>query len=213
MENLSYAVLDHDRSPESREYLDEFARSRYFREQPADHRLRRHGAARLRSGELKFAIEVPPGFGRDLRRRRRQEVGLWLDGAMPFRADTSRGYVEGAHQVYLNALTRTDPGRWGQRPPVDLAVRYRYNQAFKSINAMVPGVIMLLLMMIPTMMTAVGVVREKEVGSIVNLYVTPVTRLEFLLGKQPYSISHPTFRRTSCGTGVPQSSSSWTPPP
>jgi ribosome-dependent ATPase len=186
VENLAYAALDHDRSPESREYLDEFARSRYFREQPPiiDYaELER----RLRSNELKFAIEVPPGFGRDLRRGRRPEVGLWLDGAMPFRADTSRGYVEGAHQVYLNALTRTDPGRWGQRPPVDMAVRFRYNQAFKSIYAMVPGVIMLLLMLIPAMMTAVGVVREKEVGSIVNLYVTPVTKLEFLLGKQlPY---------------------------
>ena len=63
----------------------------------------------------------------------------------------------------------------------------RYNQAFKSIYAIVPGVIMLLLILIPAMMTAVGVVREKEVGSITNLYVTPVTGLEFLLGKQlPY---------------------------
>ena len=89
--------------------------------------------------------------------------------------------------MYLNALTRTDPGRWGQRPAVDLAVRYRYNQAFKSIYAILPGVIMLLLMLIPAMMTAVGVVREKEVGSITNLYVTPVTGIEFLLGKQlPY---------------------------
>jgi len=186
VENLAYAALDHDRSPESREYLDQFARSRYFREQPPllDYAEMER---RLRSGELKFAIEVSPGFGRDLRRGWRPEVGLWLDGAMPFRADTCRGYVEGAHQVYLNAVSRTDPGRWGQRPQVDLAVRYRYNQAFKSINAMVPGVIMLLLMLIPTMMTAVGVVREKEVGSIVNLYVTPVTGLEFLLGKQlPY---------------------------
>ena len=144
---------------------------------------------RLRSGELKFAIEVPPGFGRNLRRGWRPEVGLWLDGSMPFRADTSRGYVEGVHQVYLNSLTRTDPGRWGQRPPVELAVRFRYNQAFKSIYAIVPGMIMLLLMLIPAMMTAVGVVREKEVGSITNLYVTPVTGLEFLLGKQlPYVV-------------------------
>jgi len=110
VENMSYAALDRDRSPESREYLDQFVHSRYFREQPPlfdQAELER----RLRSGELKFAIEVPPGFGRDLRRRRRPEVGLWLDGAMPFRADTIRSYVAGAHQVYLNALTRTDPGR------------------------------------------------------------------------------------------------------
>jgi len=193
VEKLTYAVLDDDRSPESREYLDQFASSRYFREQRplADYNdLER----RIRSGELKFAIEVPPEFGRNLRRGWRPEVGLWLDGAMPFRADATRSYAEGVHQAYLSALSRTDPGRWGQRPPVDMAVRYRYNQAFESINAMVPGVLMLLLMLIPAMMTALAVVREKEVGSIVNLYVTPVTGVEFLAGKQlpyprPWSIS------------------------
>jgi ribosome-dependent ATPase len=59
----------------------------------------------------------------------------------------------------------------------------------KSLPAMVPAVIPLLLMMIPAMLTALAVVREKELGSILNLYVTPVTRTEFLLGKQlPYVV-------------------------
>jgi ribosome-dependent ATPase len=71
--------------------------------------------------------------------------------------------------------------------PVNIEMRYRYNQAFKSVYSTIPGVIMLILMLIPAMLTAVGVVREKEVGSIVNFRATPVTRLEFLLGKQaPY---------------------------
>ena len=67
------------------------------------------------------------------------------------------------------------------------AARYRYNQDFESFNAMVPGTIAILLVLVPAMLTALGVVREKELGSITNLYVTPMTRLEFLLGKQlPY---------------------------
>ena len=66
-------------------------------------------------------------------------------------------------------------------------MRYRYNQDFQSLYAMVPAIIPLLLMFVPAILTALGVVREKELGSITNLYVTPVTRLEFLLGKQlPY---------------------------
>jgi ribosome-dependent ATPase len=70
---------------------------------------------------------------------------------------------------------------------VTLQVRYRYNQDFRSLDAMVPGTIPLLLLFVPAILTAVAVVREKELGSITNLYVTPVTRLEFLLGKQlPY---------------------------
>lgn len=71
--------------------------------------------------------------------------------------------------------------------PATLEVRYRYNQAFQSVDAMVPAVIGLLLIFIPAVLTALGVVTEKELGSITNLYVTPVTKLEFLLGKQiPY---------------------------
>ncbi len=186
VENLSYAVLDRDRSPQSRAYLENFAGSRYFSERSplSDHAELEQ---RLRSGELKLAIEIPPRFGRDLKRGRQTEVGVWIDGASPFRADTSRGYIEGVHQQYLDKLRRLDPR--GQSPPIaDIEVRYRYNQAFKSVYAIVPGVTMLLLIFIPAMMTAVGVAREKEMGSITNLYATPVTGTEFLLGKQlPYA--------------------------
>ena len=187
VEHLSYAVLDRDRSPESRAYLEQFAGSRYFREQPPimDYAEMEH---RLRSGSLKLAIEIPPNFGRDLKRKRQPEVGVWLDGAMPFRAETSRGYVEGVHQAYIAELARRASAQEPPGLPADIAVRFRYNQEFKSVSAIVPGVIMLMLGLIPTMMTAVGVVREKEMGSITNLYATPVTGLEFLLGKQlPYA--------------------------
>lgn len=186
VEHLSYAVLDHDRTPESRQYLENISGSRYFREQAPllDYAQLE---TRMRSGELKFAIEMPPGFGRDLKRGRRPEVGLWLDGAMPFRAETSRGYVQGVHQAYLEDLIRREFGKDIEASPVRIDSRFRYNQDFKSVFAMVPGIIMLLLMLIPAMLTAVGVVREKEMGSITNLYATPVTGLEFLLGKQlPY---------------------------
>jgi ribosome-dependent ATPase len=187
VENLSYAVLDHDRSPESRAYLENFAGSRYFREQAP---LLDYAALerRLASGSLKVAIEIPPRFGKDLKRGRSPEVGVWVDGANPFRAEVSRGYVEGVHQAYLAELARRDPAPTAARsPPTTVELRFRYNQDFKSVYAMVPGTIMMLLGMIPAMMTALAVVREKELGSITNLYVTPLTRLEFLVGKQlPY---------------------------
>jgi ribosome-dependent ATPase len=185
VENLSYAALDWDNSPESRAYLENYSGSRYFKEQ-----ARLLGEAdletRLRAGRIKFAVEIPPGFGRDLRRGRSPEVAVWLDGAMPFRAETSRGYVEGVHQAFLTELAR----RAGQPAPalaLKIETRFRYNQDFKSVFAMVPGIIMMLLVLIPGVMTALGVVREKELGSITNFYVTPTTGLEFLLGKQlPY---------------------------
>jgi ribosome-dependent ATPase len=186
VEDLAFAVLDRDQSLESRRYLESFRGSRYFRERRP---LRDEDDLedRLRSGELALALEIPDGFGRELWRGEQPEVGIWLDGAMPFKAETTRGYVQGLHAGFVETHWTRDRGRDPPRPPVRIEPRFRYNQEFESVQAIVPGVIMLILVLIPAIMTAVGVVREKELGSIANFYVTPTTRLEFMLGKQlPY---------------------------
>jgi len=186
IENLPYAALDRDGTPASRDYMLNLSGSRYFVEHPP---LRDHAELdrRMRSGELSLAIEIPAGFGRDLKRGRRTEIGVWIDGAMPFRGETIAGYFQGMHYGYLADLARRATGTAAATDLAQVEVRYRYNPDVRSINAMVPAVIPILLMFIPAMLTALGVVREKELGSIVNFYVTPVTRLEFLLGKQlPY---------------------------
>jgi ribosome-dependent ATPase len=110
---------------------------------------------------------------------------VWVDGAMPFRGETIRGYVQGVHQDYLARLALD--GTAARSAWANLEMRYRYNQDFRSLDAMVPGTIALMLLFVPAILTALAVVREKELGSITNFYVTPVTRVEFLLGKQlPY---------------------------
>ena len=141
---------------------------------------------RMKSGNIRAAIEIPPGFGRDIKRGRPAWVGAWVDGAMPFRAETIRGYLQGMHELYLAdpAVKTTQPSAL---PPADIELRFKYNQDFDSIYAMVPATTALLLGLFPAILMALGVVREKELGSITNLYVTPVTRIEFLIGKQiPY---------------------------
>src|SRR3546814_7483399 len=97
---------------------------------------------------------------------------------MPFRAETVRGYLEGVHDDYAREVSNTYPGIIDAGRAVDIASRYRYNQGFESLNAMVPTVIMILLMFIPAILMAMGVVREQELGSITNLYVTTVYRAE-----------------------------------
>ncbi|WP_303784574.1 ribosome-associated ATPase/putative transporter RbbA [Azovibrio restrictus] len=185
VEGLRFAVLDRDDSPESRAYVQNIAGSRYFIERPPLASLNELDR-RMRKGELSLALEIPPGFGRDLRSGRKPQVGVWVDGAMPYRGETIRGYVQGMHQQYLEEMQRRATGQ-APTAAASLESRYRYNQDFKSLYAMVPAVIPLLLVFIPAILTALGVVREKELGSITNFYVTPVTRLEFLLGKQlPY---------------------------
>ena len=190
VDSLTYAVLDRDNSFLSRAYASEIRGSAYFLEQ-SPIRDAEDLRARLKSGAVSATVEIPPGFGRDIKRGRPTEVSVWIDGAMPFRAETIHGYLAGVHQQFL-----ADPairgmgagsGSGAQALPASIETRFRYNQDFDSIYSMVPGAIALQLALIPAILMALAIVREKELGSITNLYVTPVSRLEFLLGKQlPY---------------------------
>ncbi len=183
VEGVSLGVLDRDRTPSSRAYIEEFTSSPYF-----DLVLVAKDDAEvtraLRTNRVTLALDIPPGFGRDLLSGRRPAVAAWIDGAMPFRAETVGGYAQAIHLRAVRSIAR----RTVASPPAyRLEPRFRYNQAFRSLDAMVPVTIGVLLALIPAMLTALTVVREKELGSIVNLYVTPLTRPEFLLGKQiPY---------------------------
>ncbi len=188
VEDLTFAVLDNDQTVISRDYTMNLAGSRYFIEQPP---LDGHADMdrRMRAGEISLAIEIPPGFGRDISRGRPTAIGAWIDGAMPMRAETVLGYVQGMHMNWIGMQARDAGYGAALEGPVTIETRFRYNPDVRSLDAMVPAVIPLLLLLIPAMLSALSVVREKEVGSIVNFYVTPTTRLEFLLGKQiPYLV-------------------------
>jgi ribosome-dependent ATPase len=184
-ENLPFAVLDQDNTPQSRNYAQNISGSKYFIERPAIYSFD-EAQTRMREGELSIVIIIPPNFGENIKRARPTEISAWIDGAMPFRAETIRGYIQGMHYKYIGRLAKEEFG-YTPKPTANIEVRYRYNQDFKSINAMVPAVVPMLLMFIPSILMALSVVREKELGSITNFYATPVTRFEFLIGKQiPY---------------------------
>ena len=131
VDNLSFAALDRDQTPESRAYLSEFRGSRYFVEQApiidyAD--LER----RLRSGDVKATIEIPPGFGRDHQERNACSVGAWIDGAMPFRAETIRGYLLGVHQQYLADPVLTTTKAPAAGPTAIIETRFRLQPGFQE---------------------------------------------------------------------------------
>ena len=182
-DQLDFAVLDQDQSRYSRELVREFEGSAYFR-RAADLSRREDIAAELTATRVELVIEIPPHFGRDLLAQRRPQVAFYIDGAMPQQGENIAGYAQGIAAGYALSLYRT----YGIQPAgADLDMRFIYNPTFKSINALAPGFLMLALVMIPAMMTALGVVREKEIGSIMNLYSSPASSLQYLLGKQlPY---------------------------
>lgn len=186
IENLRFAVLDRDQTLLSQNYALELSGSRYFIEQSP---ITDYGELdrRMRSGEVSLALEIPPNFGRDIKRGDAVKIGIWIDGAMPFRAETLRGYVAAMHQGWLLEQARRRATSGVPEGLINIETRYRYNPDVKSLPAIVPAVIPMLLMMILAMLSALSVVREKEMGSILNLYTTPVSKAEFILGKQlPY---------------------------
>ncbi len=190
VENLKFAAFDKDQTPESHRLLESFSGSHYFSElPPIDSTAAME--QRMRSGELAVVVEIPSGFGRDLVSLHPPQVGVWVDGAMPFRGETTKGYVTGLALKYGKDLVveRVGPNAVSNVYLGGLKVenRFKYNQAFKSVFAMVPSVIVMMLILIPVIMSATAVVLEKETGSISNFRSTPITKFEFLVGKQvPY---------------------------
>ena len=188
VDNLAFAVLDRDQTTVSENYIVNIAGSRYFVQHPpiaSNAELDR----RMATGEISLAIEIPPNFGRDIAHGRDVKIGAWVDGAMPVRAEIIQGYVQLMHLQWLEDEVSKLFGKRTLAGQTQIEIRYRYNPGFESLIAMVPAVIPLLLLVIPANLAALSVVREKELGSIVNFYVTPVTRFEFLYGKQiPYIV-------------------------
>ncbi|HDR1025415.1 ribosome-associated ATPase/putative transporter RbbA [Pasteurella multocida] len=180
----NFAVLDQDQSAESRQLIEAFEQSAYFNA-IAPLNVRSDLATLLKTGQARLLIEIPHHFGRDLLQQRQPEIAFYIDGSMPFTGENIVSYIQQILRQYQTQLYQQQGIDLPQL--AQLEVRFMYNQTFRSVNAISPGLIMVTLMLIPSMMTALAVVREKEIGSITNLYGSPASVLQYVLGKQlPY---------------------------
>lgn len=191
VENIPFAVVDRDGSALSRDYTYRFIGSRYFDFQGYA-RDERQLDTLVAGGQIRFALVIPPHFERDLLAGRPVTVQTLTDGTFPYRAQVTKGYVtainqQASREQVVGYLARRG-GKTARQAenlvqPVKLEVRYLYNQEVRSSWSIAPKLIMLVLMIVPSLLTTLGVVREKESGSIYNIYSSTVSRLEFLVGK------------------------------
>lgn len=191
VEHIPFAVVDHDHSAASRDYIYAFRATRAF--------ALRNGSATeaeietmLRRGEIRLGVIIPPGFERTLYRGLPATVQLLVDGVYAYHAEVTRGYALAIHGRVAGDLfaarMRERTGEHFDFAPVEVRTRYLYNEALRSTNTMVPGLLPLILMLTPALMMALAVVREKELGSIFNFLSSPATRSEFVAGKLlPYT--------------------------
>jgi len=191
VENISFVVVDRDHSSLSREYVYRYLHSRYFKFQ-GELAGEKDADVWLQSGKARAVIIVPEKFEERLLLGQPANVQTLIDGTFPLRADITKGYViainsafnEGLlvdHVARTRGLSRDEAQR--RLRPLALEVRYLYNEEVRATWSTVPALIMVSLMISSPLLTALGIVREKETGSIYNIYSATVSRLEFLAGK------------------------------
>ena len=190
VKGLLVAVVDHDRSPWSRQYVDGFVHSEYFRLAGV---LESATEARewVRSGRARVVIDIPPDFGRRLSAGERATVGVTVDGSFPTRGQIATGYVEAISTLYnqqlLQAHLAQGAGAGGPVWPVQMELSVWYNPTLESKNFIVPGMLVVILMIFPPLLSALLIVRERESGTILNLYCSPAGRWDIVAGKAlPY---------------------------
>lgn len=187
--HVPIAVVDGDRSPRSRQLIERFAASPYFnivREEAGPSSIERD----LGTGQAWLALVIPSGFGRSLERSptatdRGPTVQVIADGTDANSSGMALAYVQGLVGEFNSALA----AEHGVVPSgIEGRVRVWFNPDLESRNFMVPGVLAVLLLIITSNLTSMAIVREREIGTLDQLNVTPISRVEIILGKLlPYA--------------------------
>ncbi|MEQ1854833.1 MAG: ABC transporter permease [Longimicrobiales bacterium] len=181
--NVSMALVDHDRTPESRELVDALTASGYFRVVLSSDQSSALGVA-LDEGDALVGIEIPAGYARDLAAARAPSVQLLLDGTNSNTATVAQGYATRiianlGTQIAMSSRPTSNPIAGG----VDLRTRAWFNPSLESRVYNVPAVIGVIILLMCLLLTALAVVREREVGTLEQLLVSPLSATELMLGK------------------------------
>ena len=183
--DIPAVVCDLDRSRESRELQEAFFASGYFR--PASFvENYKQLEARLKNGEATIGIVIPQGFGRRLAADTGPQLQLFGDGSESNLAVIALNYASIIVDRYSNRylLDRLGGLPTSMKPvQPDLKIRIWYNPELKSRNFMVPGILAMLLMVMTMMLTSLAIVKEKEVGTLEQLIVTPIRPFQLVVGK------------------------------
>ena len=178
VKGVSLGVYDEDNTPASRELIARFTATDYFRLQrrvtsPAE------AEAVLQQSQVRAVVVIPPHFQRQLVRGDSPPVQVLIDGTFSMTAALAGAYAEAIIDAYPQPT----------RHRIELDTRVWYNPSLLSANFIVPGLFAVILMAFPPLLTALAIVREKETGTIQQIYASPVTSAEFIVSKLvPYSL-------------------------
>lgn len=190
VKNLPVAFVDQDRSPLSREYVYAFTNSEYFTlVELADDETQ--AERMLQAAQVRAIVVIPPDFSRTLSAGKRPAVQVLVDGSFAGRALIVSGYIAAIDAQFSASVLASYLASRGLAAnslvPVSVEGRVWFNPSLEAKNSTVPGLLVISLMFYPGLLAALVVVREKERGTIFNLYCSPVSRWEVIAGKAvPY---------------------------
>lgn len=190
VKDAALAVYDQDNSAASRALIDKFPRSGYFR-RVHDIASEREIAATLDGGRARLVLVVPPDFSERLARGETATVQALADGSFSATAMVTVGYAEAIVQDYAMGLAQQRLAARGATPSPAVRVEGRvwFNAALDSVNYIVPGLFGVILMAFPPLLTTLAVVREREAGSVQQIFVSPIRPYQFIAGKMiPYAL-------------------------
>jgi ABC-2 type transport system permease protein len=193
VKEIAMAVVDEDNSPESRAYVASFLQSGYFRLHAALQDVRQVEGL-LDRGQVRVALIIPAHFSRTLGQGLAAEIQTLVDGTFPNTALIALSYIDAITQTYEfrlqeRALALRAPRLASLPSAIRVEPRVRYNPGLRSEHFVIPGLFAVILMAFPPLLTARAVVRERERGSIQQLYTSPIGIAEFFWGKLlPYAL-------------------------
>ncbi|MEW6326562.1 MAG: ABC transporter permease [Thermodesulfobacteriota bacterium] len=190
VKNIPVLFYDQDHSPLSREYIHSFTNSEYFRNTGMAKNYREIDYA-IRSGKVRVVVVIPPDFSRRLHEGKLAQIQFLVDGSFPMRAEVVKGYVAAINAQFNQIMVTNYLTSRGQTAatvfPISVEGRAWYNPSLESKNFIIPGLLVTTLMFYPALLAALVVVREKESGTIFNIYCSPVKPWEVVAGKAiPY---------------------------
>ncbi len=183
VKNIPFVILDHDNTRLSRSFANSYINSEYY-DFKGYVATSDDAEKYLKQDIARFYLDIPAGFGMDLASGKGANIATFVDGTQPFRAETIKGYVMGTDSSFLYNTIREETGSKGSGANFDVLSRFWYNQASESKYSFVPGVIAVILLAVPSIMMTLSIPKEKEQGTITNFYATPLSKFEFLIGKQ-----------------------------
>lgn len=184
VKNIDLSVVDHDHSPYSRQLISKITASGYFRLQ-GYHASMKEAYRLIEQDKADLALEIPSGFERNLIREGEQQLFIAINAINGTKAGLGGAYLADIIRDYNQHIRTalTIPTRFQSVPSIEVVSNNRFNPLLNYQFFMVPGILAILLTMVGGFLSALNIVKEKEIGTIEQINVTPIRKHHFILGK------------------------------